>query len=48
VILFKAAKVSDFGGVSLSASFSTTVMVQPNVPDAQRLHNWYETLKHQL
>ncbi|XP_034461512.1 replication protein A 70 kDa DNA-binding subunit-like isoform X8 [Hippoglossus hippoglossus] len=42
VVAIKGARVSDFGGRSLSASFSSTVMVNPDIPEAFRLRAWYD------
>ena len=42
-MILKNAKVSDFGGVSLGASFNTTILVGPNVPEAHRLTDWWRT-----
>uniref|UniRef100_A0A674P4S7 Replication protein A 70 kDa DNA-binding subunit n=1 Tax=Takifugu rubripes TaxID=31033 RepID=A0A674P4S7_TAKRU len=37
VVAIKGARLSDFGGRSLSALFSSTVMVNPDIPEAFRL-----------
>uniref|UniRef100_A0A8C6KGF3 Replication protein A subunit n=1 Tax=Nothobranchius furzeri TaxID=105023 RepID=A0A8C6KGF3_NOTFU len=37
IVAIKAAKLSDFGGRSLSASFSSTLMVNPDIPEAYKL-----------
>ncbi|XP_062262049.1 replication protein A 70 kDa DNA-binding subunit-like isoform X2 [Platichthys flesus] len=42
VVAIKGARVSDFGGRSISASFSSTVMVNPDIPEAFRLRTWYD------
>ncbi|XP_061596844.1 replication protein A 70 kDa DNA-binding subunit-like [Cololabis saira] len=42
VIAIKGARLSDFGGRSLSALFSSTVMVNPDIPEAFRLRAWYD------
>lgn len=42
VISIKAAKVSDFGGRSLSVSFSSTMMVNPSTEESHALRGWYE------
>nr|XP_019952555.1 PREDICTED: replication protein A 70 kDa DNA-binding subunit-like isoform X2 [Paralichthys olivaceus] len=51
VVAIKGARLSDFGGISLSALFSSTVMVNPDIPEAFRLRAWYDqggfTLKSQ-
>lgn len=43
VVAIKAAKVSDFGGRSLSVSFNSTLNVNPDDPKAQELLGWYNT-----
>ncbi|KAM9846419.1 replication protein A 70 kDa DNA-binding subunit-like [Aulostomus maculatus] len=42
VVAIKGARLSDFGGRSLSALFSSTVMVNPDIPEAFRLRAWYD------
>uniref|UniRef100_A0A665WHX3 Replication protein A subunit n=1 Tax=Echeneis naucrates TaxID=173247 RepID=A0A665WHX3_ECHNA len=42
VVAIKGARVSDFGGKSLSVLFSSTVMVNPDIPEAFRLRAWYD------
>lgn len=46
VVAVKAARLSDFGGRSLSAQFSSTVMVNPNIPEAFQLRGWYDEEGH--
>ncbi|XP_071381373.1 replication protein A 70 kDa DNA-binding subunit-like isoform X2 [Centroberyx affinis] len=41
VVAIKGARLSDFGGRSLSVLFSSTVMVNPDIPEAFRLRAWY-------
>ncbi|CAI5643317.1 unnamed protein product [Oreochromis niloticus] len=41
VVAIKGARLSDFGGRSLSALFSSTVMVNPDIPQAFRLRAWH-------
>ncbi|KAL0973222.1 hypothetical protein UPYG_G00200540 [Umbra pygmaea] len=48
VLAIKAAKLSDFGGRSLSASFSSTVMVNPDIPEAYKLRGWYDKVGHSM
>lgn len=43
VIAIKGAKLSDFGGRSLSASFSSTLMINPDIPEAYKLRGWWVT-----
>ncbi|KAM9347966.1 replication protein A 70 kDa DNA-binding subunit-like [Symphorus nematophorus] len=42
VVAIKGARLSDFGGRSLSALFSSTVMVNPDIPEAFRLRAWFD------
>uniref|UniRef100_A0A672FMD1 Replication protein A subunit n=1 Tax=Salarias fasciatus TaxID=181472 RepID=A0A672FMD1_SALFA len=42
VVAIKGARLSDFGGRSLSALFSSTVMVNPDIPEAFSLRAWYD------
>uniref|UniRef100_A0AAQ5ZX11 Replication protein A subunit n=1 Tax=Amphiprion ocellaris TaxID=80972 RepID=A0AAQ5ZX11_AMPOC len=37
ILAIKAAKLSDFGGRSLSASFNSTIMINPDIPEAYKL-----------
>ncbi|CAL8346451.1 unnamed protein product [Arctogadus glacialis] len=46
IVAIKAAKLSDFGGRSLSASFSSTVMINPDLPEAFKLRGWYDKEGH--
>nr|XP_002127939.1 replication protein A 70 kDa DNA-binding subunit [Ciona intestinalis] len=43
VVVLKSAKVSDFGGCSMSTIGSTTVTINPDIPEAFSLKQWYET-----
>ena len=40
VLAVKNVKVGDFSGRSLSATFNTTLMINPDHPEAMRLHTW--------
>ncbi|MEQ2166291.1 60S acidic ribosomal protein P1, partial [Goodea atripinnis] len=40
VVAIKGARLSDFGGRSLSVLFSSTIMVNPDIPEAFRLRAW--------
>lgn len=40
VMAIKGARVSDFGGRSLSVLSSSTVMVNPDMPEAYKLRGW--------
>lgn len=43
VVAFKGAKVSDFGGRSLSLLSSGTMTLDPDIPDAHRLKGWFDS-----
>lgn len=42
MIAIKGARVSDFGGRSLSVLSSSTVIINPDSPEAFKLRGWYE------
>ena len=44
VVAFRRARLSDFGGRSLSTSHQGAVTVQPLVPEADRLKSWWSTV----
>ncbi|XP_070685180.1 replication protein A 70 kDa DNA-binding subunit [Pempheris klunzingeri] len=48
IVAIKGAKLSDFGGRSLSASFSSTLMVNPDIPEAYKLRGWYDEEGHAM
>ncbi|XP_029303122.1 replication protein A 70 kDa DNA-binding subunit [Cottoperca gobio] len=48
IVAVKGAKLSDFGGRSLSASFSSTVMINPDIPEAYKLRGWYDKEGHAM
>ncbi|KAM9788505.1 replication protein A 70 kDa DNA-binding subunit-like [Neosynchiropus ocellatus] len=48
VVAIKGARLSDFGGRSLSASFNSTLMVNPDIPEAFGLRAWYDREGHAL
>ncbi|XP_071362308.1 replication protein A 70 kDa DNA-binding subunit-like isoform X2 [Trachinotus anak] len=48
VVAIKGARLSDFGGRSLSALFSSTVLVNPDIPEAFRLRGWYDRTGYML
>ncbi|KAM8903285.1 replication protein A 70 kDa DNA-binding subunit isoform 1-T1 [Spinachia spinachia] len=48
ILAIKAAKLSDFGGRSISASFSSTLMINPDIPEAYQLRGWYDKEGHAL
>ncbi|KAF8730527.1 hypothetical protein HU200_016943 [Digitaria exilis] len=43
IIAIKSLRVSDFQGVSLSTVGKSTVVVNPDLPEAQKLKSWYES-----
>ncbi|KAL6301589.1 replication factor-a protein [Sparassis latifolia] len=42
VVAFKGVKVGDFGGRSLSMYSSSTMAVNPDIPEAHALRGWYD------
>ncbi|KAM7399145.1 hypothetical protein PAMP_018434 [Pampus punctatissimus] len=48
IVAIKGAKLSDFGGRSLSASFSSTLMINPDMPEAYKLRGWYDKEGHAM
>ncbi|XP_020778616.2 replication protein A 70 kDa DNA-binding subunit-like isoform X2 [Boleophthalmus pectinirostris] len=46
VVAIKGARLSDFGGRSLSALFSSTILVNPDLPEAFRLRAWFDREGH--
>ena len=42
VVAFKAVKVGDFGGRSLSMVGSSSMLANPDIPDAHELRGWYD------
>ncbi|BGP13947.1 hypothetical protein JCM10213_005531 [Rhodosporidiobolus nylandii] len=46
IVALKGVKVGDFGGRSLSVSGSSTVMIDPDIPEAHELRGWYDTAGH--
>ncbi len=47
VLFFRGARLSDFNGRSLSVGFGGEVALNPQLPQAQRLRQWYETKGHE-
>ncbi|XP_070292808.1 replication protein A 70 kDa DNA-binding subunit [Salvelinus sp. IW2-2015] len=45
ILAIKGAKLSDYGGRSLSASFSSTVMVNPDIPEAYKLRGCCDNVR---
>ncbi|XP_053362671.1 replication protein A 70 kDa DNA-binding subunit [Clarias gariepinus] len=48
ILAIKGAKLSDFGGRSLSTLFSSTLMINPDIPEAYKLRGWYDKEGHAL
>ncbi|XP_041664731.1 replication protein A 70 kDa DNA-binding subunit [Cheilinus undulatus] len=42
ILAIKGAKLSDYGGRSLSVSYSSTLMINPDIPEAYKLRGWYD------
>lgn len=43
VVALKSAKVSDYNGRTLGVSDATSLVVNPDVPEAHRLRGWYDS-----
>ncbi|XP_054989519.1 replication protein A 70 kDa DNA-binding subunit [Sorex araneus] len=43
VMAIKGARLSDFGGRSLSVLSSSTVIVNPDIPEAYKLRGWFDS-----
>lgn len=43
VVAVKGVRVSDFGGKSLTMGFSSTLVPNPEIPEAYELKGWYDT-----
>ncbi|KAK6921000.1 Replication protein A, OB domain [Dillenia turbinata] len=43
IIAIKSLKVGDFNGVSLSTLSKSVVLVNPDVPEAEKLRSWYDS-----
>ncbi|XP_051963145.1 replication protein A 70 kDa DNA-binding subunit isoform X2 [Xyrauchen texanus] len=48
ILAIKGARLSDFGGRSLSTLYSSTVMVNPDIPEAYKLRGWYDKEGHAM
>ncbi|KAK1157530.1 replication protein A 70 kDa DNA-binding subunit-like [Acipenser oxyrinchus oxyrinchus] len=46
VLAIKGARLSDFGGRSLSVLFSSTLMMNPDIPEAFKLRGWFDSEGH--
>ncbi|XP_066303050.1 replication protein A 70 kDa DNA-binding subunit-like isoform X1 [Branchiostoma lanceolatum] len=42
VLAVKGARLSDFGGRSVGSTFSSTLMINPDIPEAYQLRGWYD------
>lgn len=42
VVAVKGARLSDFGGCSMSVLNSSTLQVNPDIPEAFRLRGWFD------
>ena len=45
VLAVKGARVSDFGGCSLSLINSSTLQINPDIPETFRLRQWFDNDK---
>ncbi|EDO17117.1 hypothetical protein Kpol_1025p37 [Vanderwaltozyma polyspora DSM 70294] len=43
IVAIKGVRVSDFGGKSLSMGFNSTLIPNPEIPEAYSLKGWYDT-----
>uniref|UniRef100_A0A0A9DGQ9 Replication factor A C-terminal domain-containing protein n=1 Tax=Arundo donax TaxID=35708 RepID=A0A0A9DGQ9_ARUDO len=43
IIVIRSLKVSDFQGVSLSTVGKSTLAINPDMPEAQKLRSWYDS-----
>jgi replication factor A1 len=46
ILAAKGAKVSDFGGRSLSLFASSAMTINPDIPEAHRLRGWFDSQGH--
>lgn len=42
MVAVKGVRVSDFGGCSLSVLNSSTLLINPDIPEAFRLRGWFD------
>eukprot|EP00054_Salpingoeca_dolichothecata_P016813 m.99184 g.99184 ORF g.99184 m.99184 type:complete len:529 (+) comp22156_c0_seq1:804-2390(+) len=42
IIALKSGRLSEFNGRTLSANTSSTVLINPDIPEARKLHEWYQ------
>jgi len=43
ILAIKGAKVSDYSGVSLGATFSSVLQINPDLPQSHELRGWYDS-----
>ncbi|XVF11784.1 hypothetical protein REPUB_Repub08aG0057800 [Reevesia pubescens] len=43
IVAIKSLKVNDFQGVSLSTLGKSTVLINPDIPEAKKLRSWYDS-----
>ncbi|KAK1297102.1 hypothetical protein QJS10_CPB15g01423 [Acorus calamus] len=43
IVAIKSLKVGDFQGLSLSSISKTTVVLNPDIPEAKKLRSWYDS-----
>lgn len=48
ILAIKGARLSDFGGRSLSSLYSSTIMINPDIPEAYKLRGWYDKEGHAM
>ena len=44
VVAVKGARVSDFGGWSLSTLMNSLLIVDPDIPEAHQLRGWFDNV----
>ena len=45
--MFKGAKLSDYGGRSLSVLGSTVMQINPDIPEAHKVRGWFDQGEHE-
>lgn len=48
VLAIKSIRPSDFGGISLSSSMATQILVNPDIPEAHSILGWYQDVGKDL
>ncbi|GAB6028702.1 Replication protein A 70 kDa DNA-binding subunit [Chamberlinius hualienensis] len=46
VVAIKGAKISDFGGCSLTITHGSTMLIDPDIPECRRLKSWFQSEGH--